>query len=37
MSNTMTMEAGQTKQFAVATDRISGEVVKVDVTISVVK
>jgi hypothetical protein len=36
-SNTITMRDGQTVQFASATDKITGEIVKVDVTISSVK
>jgi hypothetical protein len=36
-SNTLTMRDGQTLQFATATDKITGEVIKVDVTITVVK
>ena len=31
------MRDGQTVQFAMATDKISGETVKVDVTLNVVK
>lgn len=36
-SNSITMRDGQTTQFAVATDKITGEIVKVDVTINSVK
>ena len=36
-SNTLTMRDGQTIQFAVGTDKITGEIVKVDVTINSVK
>lgn len=37
MSNTLAMRDGQTLQYTMATDKISGEVLKVDVTINVVK
>ena len=37
MDNRMEMRDGQTLEFAVATDKVSGETVKVDVTLSVVK
>jgi hypothetical protein len=37
MSNTLTMAVGETKQFAVATDRVSGEMLKLDVTLSAAK
>jgi hypothetical protein len=36
-SNTLVLKDGQSTQFTTATDRISGEVVKVDVTLTVVK
>ena len=36
-SNTLTMRDGQTLQFATATDKITGEIIKVDVTITVAK
>jgi len=36
-SNSITMRDGQTVQFAAATDKITGEIVKVDVTINTVK
>jgi hypothetical protein len=36
-SNTITMRDGQTIQFAMATDKITGEILKVDVTINAVK
>ena len=36
-SNKITMRDGQTVQFAVATDKITGEILKVDVTINAVK
>jgi hypothetical protein len=36
-SNSITMRDGQTVQFAAATDKITGEIVKVDVTINAVK
>jgi hypothetical protein len=36
-SNTLTMRDGQTLQFAVATDKITGETIKVEVTINTVK
>jgi len=35
--NTLLLRDGQTRQFTAATDRISGEVVKIDVTLKVVK
>jgi hypothetical protein len=37
MDNRMEMRDGQTLEFAVATDKVSGETVKVDVTLNVVK
>ena len=37
MSNRLVMRDGQTQQFAMATDKISGETLKVDVTLSVQK
>ena len=36
-SNTMILRDGQSRQFTAAADRVSGEVVKVDVTLTVVK
>jgi hypothetical protein len=36
-TNTLVMRDGQTRQFTTATDRVSGEVVRVDVTVRVVK
>jgi hypothetical protein len=36
-SNSITMRDGQTVQFASATDKITGEIIKVDVTINTVK
>ena len=36
-SNTLLLKDGQTAQFTTATDKVSGEVVKVDVTLTVVK
>jgi hypothetical protein len=36
-SNRMTMKDGQTRQFTLAADRISGETLRVDVTLKVVK
>jgi hypothetical protein len=36
-SNSITMRDGQTTQFAAATDKVTGEIVKVDVTINSVK
>jgi hypothetical protein len=36
-SNTVTVKEGQTMQFAMATDKITGEVLKVDVTLTVLK
>jgi hypothetical protein len=37
MNNTLTVRAGQTMEYSTATDRITGEVVKVEVTVNVVK
>jgi hypothetical protein len=36
-SNTLVLRDGQSRQFTAATDRISGEVVRVDVTLTVLK
>ncbi len=36
-SNTLILRDGQSRQFTAATDRISGEVIRVDVTLTVVK
>lgn len=36
-SQTLILKDGQTTQFTTATDRVSGEVTKVDVTLTVVK
>lgn len=36
-NNTLLLKDGQTSQFTTATDKVSGEVVKVDVTLTVVK
>lgn len=36
-SNTVTVKEGQTLQFAMATDKISGEVLKVDVTVMTIR
>jgi hypothetical protein len=36
-SNTLALRDGQTVQFATATDKITGEVLKVEVTITVMK
>lgn len=36
-TNTLLLKDGQTTQFTTATDKVSGEVVKVDVTLTVVK
>jgi hypothetical protein len=36
-SNVVVLKDGQSTEFAAATDKISGEVVKVDVTLTVVK
>ena len=36
-NNTLLLKDGQTTQFTTATDKVSGEVVKVDVTLTVVK
>jgi len=36
-TNTLVMKDGQSTQFTTATDKISGEVVKIDVTLTVVK
>jgi hypothetical protein len=35
--DSMTLKDGQTAQFTTATDKVSGEIVKVDVTLTVVK
>jgi hypothetical protein len=35
--NTLVLKDGQTRQFTAATDRVNGEVVKIDVTLRVVK
>jgi hypothetical protein len=35
--NTMVLRDGQTRQFTVATDRVNGEVVRIEVTLRVVK
>lgn len=37
VSNTMTVRDGQTVQFASATDKLTGETLKIDVTVNVVK
>jgi len=37
ISNSLVLKDGQSEQFSTATDRISGEVVKLDVTLSVLK
>jgi hypothetical protein len=37
MNNTLSIRSGQTVEYSTATDRISGEVVKVEVTVNVVK
>lgn len=37
MSNTLSLRSGQTAEYSSATDRLSGEVVKVEVTVNVVK
>lgn len=37
MSNTLTMRDGQTLPFAMASDKISGDIIKVDVTVTVLK
>lgn len=37
LSNTLTVRDGQTVQFAMATDKLTGETLKVDVTVNVVK
>jgi hypothetical protein len=37
MNNTLTMRDGQTLPFAMASDKISGDVIKVDVTVTVLK
>jgi hypothetical protein len=37
LSNTLVLKDGQSQQFSSATDRFSGEVVKMDVTVSVIK
>jgi hypothetical protein len=36
-ANNLVLRDGQTRQFTAATDRVTGEVVKVDVTLRVVK
>jgi len=36
-TNTLVLRDGQTRQFTAATDRVSGEVVRIDVTLNVVK
>jgi hypothetical protein len=36
-TNTLVMRDGQTRQFTTATDRVNGEVVRIDVTLRVVK
>ncbi len=36
-TNTLLLRDGQTRQFTAATDRVNGEVVKVDVTLEIVK
>jgi hypothetical protein len=36
-SNTLLMKDGQSRQFTAATDRVSGEVIRVEVTLTVVK
>ena len=37
MSNTQKMRDGQTQQFSLASDKITGEILRVDVTLTVVK
>jgi len=37
LSNELQMQSGETKEFGVATDKITGETVKVNVTVNVVK
>jgi hypothetical protein len=37
MNNRLAMRDGQTQQFATATDKITGDVIKVDVTLTIVK
>lgn len=37
ISNTLVLKDGQSQQFSTATDRFSGEVVKMDVTLSVIR
>jgi hypothetical protein len=37
LSNTLMLKDGQSQQFSSATDRFSGEVIKMDVTVSVIK
>lgn len=37
VSNTLVLRDGQTRQFTAATDRVSGEIVRIDVTLRVVK
>jgi len=37
LSNTMVLKDGQTTQFTSATDKLSGDVIKIDVTLTVVK
>jgi hypothetical protein len=36
-ANTLVLRDGQTRQFTTATDRVSGEMARVDVTVRVVK
>ena len=37
MSNTQKMRDGQTQQFSLASDKITGEILRVDVTLTVLK
>jgi hypothetical protein len=37
MSNVIVLKDGQSEQFATATDKFTGEVVKMDATLTVVK
>jgi hypothetical protein len=37
ISNTLVLKDGQSQQFSTATDRFSGEIVKIDMTLSVIK
>jgi hypothetical protein len=37
VSNSVVLRDGQTRQFTAATDRVSGEIVRIDVTLRVVK